>query len=200
MFERFELLQSVASTNDYLKAFTADGVSRAVRAQEQTGGKGRSGKSWLSEAGQGLFVSYLVFPGWHPRQAPYFIQIASLAVIDSIRECGGDRLDLRIKPPNDIYIGRRKVCGILTEMSTFRERIQWAIVGIGVNLFQSSFPKPLHESATSLHIEGLEPDADELCRRLTSRFEEHYRSVLNSDAKCVGDRYHQEKKFQPLGP
>ena len=198
LFERFDYLESVTSTNDYLKAFTGGGRPRAVRAEEQTSGKGRSGKKWLSEAGQGLYVSYLVFPGWHPRQAPYFIQIASLAVVESIREYGGSALDLRIKPPNDIHIGPPKVCGILTELSTFQEQIQWAIIGIGINLYQRAFPPPLQQRATSLRMEGLKVDADELCRLLTKRLIRHYRRVLDGCGQEVVQRYHQEKKFPPV--
>ncbi|MEE8585766.1 MAG: biotin--[acetyl-CoA-carboxylase] ligase [Acidobacteriota bacterium] len=196
MFDRFEYLEIIASTNDYLKAFTGDGRPRAVRAGEQTAGKGRSGKSWLSEPGLGLYVSYLVFPDWLAGQAPYFNQIASLAVLESIRRCGGSGLDLRIKEPNDIYIAKRKVCGLLTELSTFRERIQWAIVGAGVNLAHQSFPPALQDKATSLHLEGLAVDAARLCSHLTERFEHHYRLVSEGSGKAVARRYAAEKKLE----
>ena len=81
--------------------------------------------------------------------------IAALAVIQAIEIQSGNRLQPKVKSPNDILIGQRKVAGILTELSTQSEQIRWSIIGIGLNLYQNDFPVGLKSKATSLLMEGV---------------------------------------------
>lgn len=175
MFRTFDYLARIPSTNDYLKDFVAERRPRYAAARLQTQGKGRHGRLWIAAADESLCVSYLLFPEWSARQAPYFNRLAALSVVDSIRASGGTGLDLRIKLPNDVLIGGRKACGILTELSTQGDRILWAVLGIGVNLGQTSFPSPLEVKATSLRLEGVEDvRPPQFCRRLTASVQEYW--------------------------
>lgn len=146
-----------------------------VVAAEQTAGKGRHGHSWYSPPEEGLYVSYLLFPDWDVVRAPYLTMIAGLAVHRSILDEGGEEGDLVLKPPNDVLIRNRKVCGILIEISTSRNRITWVIVGIGVNLYQRIFPDAIESRATSLDLEGISiSDPLEFCDRVTEHLETGY--------------------------
>ena len=155
MFRHFDHLETVTSTSEHLKAFVADGVPRITMADEQTAGKGRYGHSWYSEKGKGLYVSFLAYPIWSTARAPFLTMIAALAVIQAIEIQSGNRLQPKVKSPNDILIGQRKVAGILTELSTQSEQIRWSIIGIGLNLYQNDFPVGLKSKATSLLMEGV---------------------------------------------
>lgn len=145
-------------------------------AEEQSAGRGRYGRSWYSPAQKGLYVSYLLFPRWPAQHAANLNELASLAVLASIRGFGEPAVGLTIKLPNDVLIGGRKVCGILTEVSTMKNRLAWAIVGIGVNLYQRHFPNELVGKATSLALEGVTVrDRLAFCERLTEWIEHYYR-------------------------
>lgn len=178
LFEQFDYLATVDSTNDYLKAYVEDGQPRLAVAEEQTKGKGRHGRSWYSPGREGLYVSYLMYPGWEVAREGFLNAVSALAVLKTIRHQGVDKLALRLKPPNDILIEGKKVCGILTELGTLKGRISWAIVGIGVNLYQESFPAQLGDKATSLRLQGVELEtALDFCEVLTREIEQYYREV-----------------------
>lgn len=178
LFKQFDYLQTVASTNDYLKAFVVEGEPRMVVARGQTAGKGRYSRKWHSPSGKGLYVSYLLYPEWHLQRAPFLEMLAGLAVVSAIREKAASTLQIKLKRPNDVFIAGKKVCGILTETSSLRDRILWAIIGIGVNLYQEDFPGDLRQKATSLALEGLSVDHPlDFCDTLTKQFECLYRKL-----------------------
>ena len=146
-----------------------------VVAQEQTEGKGRFGHGWYSPRGEGLYVSYLLYPDWEMERASFLNMIAGLSVANTVQETGGTALPLRLKPPNDVYILDKKVCGILSEMGSLNTRINWAVVGIGVNLNHQEFPEELETRATSLLLEGVSVShplvfCDHLTRHLESLY------------------------------
>ncbi len=149
-----------------------------VVAQEQTEGKGRFGHGWYSPLREGLYVSYLLYPDWEVERASFLNMIAGLSVANTIHEMGGTELPLRLKPPNDVYILDKKVCGILSEMSSLNNRINWAVVGIGVNLYHQKFPEELESRATSLHLEGVSVSHPlDFCDHLTRQLESLYRRL-----------------------
>jgi len=156
MFELVEVLTSVDSTNEFIKRYTPAGISRMVVAESQTRGKGRLGRHWYSPAGEGLYVSYLFFPGWESSRVERLNAVVSLSVMESLKAATGGQLKVRLKPPNDVYVGRRKLAGILVESSISGNRIQWVIAGVGVNLRQGEFPDDLEGKATSLRLESVE--------------------------------------------
>ena len=161
-----------------------------VVAGEQVGGKGRYGRKWLSPAGQGLYVSYLLYPGWEVERRPFLNIISALAVTETIKGRGGVGLPVRLKKPNDVLIGEKKVCGILTETSSLNNRVDWAIVGIGVNLYQKKFPSNLRHPATSLTREGLAiGDPLEFCGHVTAALEGLYGRLEEGEWRTIREEY-----------
>lgn len=190
LFRKFDYLSTVASTNDYLRDFIEARVPRIVVANEQTGGKGRYGRKWLSPAGQGLYVSYLLYPGWEVERSSFLNIISALAVTKTIGGIGESALRVRLKRPNDVLIGEKKVCGILTEVGSLNDRIDWAIVGIGVNLYQKEFPSNLRRPATSLTQEGLAiEDPLEFCDRVTAELESLYARLEEGEWRTIREEY-----------
>lgn len=177
LFKQFDYLHRVDSTNDYLKAFVEEGETRMVVAREQVSGKGRGDRSWYSPPEEGLYLSYLLYPPWRVERSPFLNMLSGLAAVLAIREEGPPGLQLKLKRPNDILIAGKKVGGILIEMSSMQDRILWAIVGIGVNLYQKDFPGDLSH-ATSLAQEGVAVSHPlDFCDRLTKQFEGLYRQL-----------------------
>lgn len=189
-FRHFEYLPTVGSTNDYLRARVPHGIPRLVVADEQTGGKGRFGRRWHSEAGQGLYVSYLLYPNWSVGRAPFLNRAAGLSVLKAIRRHGGEVPPLGLKEPNDVLIGGLKVCGILTELSSLQQRIEWAIIGIGVNVYQRSFPEQLAGKATSLALEGIHiPHPLDLCDDVTRGLETYQQRLDAGEWEAVEEEF-----------
>jgi BirA family biotin operon repressor/biotin-[acetyl-CoA-carboxylase] ligase len=144
---------SVDSTNEEAKRQALAGApdGSVFVSERQTGGKGRLGRGWNSPPGTGLWFSVLLRPGSVPARVSATTLLAGYAVRSAIRE--STDCPAMIKWPNDIVIGPRKVCGILTEMSAEMERVEFVVVGIGVNVNNAQFPEGLKEKATSLFLQ-----------------------------------------------
>ncbi|HSR50738.1 MAG TPA: biotin--[acetyl-CoA-carboxylase] ligase [Acidobacteriota bacterium] len=197
MFETVETFDSLPSTNDYLKRFLQEGRPRAVRARQQTAGKGQYGRTWHSVRDEGLYLSMLVFPPWSAGHAEWLNLAAMASVLDALRSHGGQELDLAVKRPNDILAGGRKLCGILTELSSQQDRILWAIVGTGLNLRQGSFPPGLRRPATSLALEGVDPiDEAALAETLLERFAFYYRQLEQQGQEAIRRRLAAESSWE----
>ena len=147
------VLDSVNSTNDYLKKLGNEGCENGtvVAAREQTKGKGRLGRTWQSKKDDGIAFSVLLRPNVAPSEVSAITPLAGLAVCKAIREY--TKLDCVIKWPNDIIIGRKKLVGILTEMSAEFDAVEYVITGIGINVDHTSFPEEIAFKATSLLLE-----------------------------------------------
>ena len=147
------VLDSVDSTNDYLKKLGNEGCENGtvVAAREQTKGKGRLGRTWQSKKDDGIAFSVLLRPNVAPSEVSAITPLAGLAVCKAIREY--TKLDCVIKWPNDIIIGRKKLVGILTEMSAEFDAVEYVITGIGINVDHTSFPEEIAFKATSLLLE-----------------------------------------------
>ena len=147
------VLDSVNSTNDYLKKLGNEGCENGtvVAAREQTRGKGRLGRTWQSKKDDGIAFSVLLRPNVAPSEVSAITPLAGLAVCKAIREY--TKLDCVIKWPNDIIIGRKKLVGILTEMSAEFDAVEYVITGIGINVDHTSFPEEIAFKATSLLLE-----------------------------------------------
>ncbi len=147
------VLDSVNSTNDYLKKLGNEGCDNGtvVAAREQTRGKGRLGRTWQSKKDDGIAFSVLLRPSVAPSEVSAITPLAGLAVCKAIREY--TKLDCVIKWPNDIIIGRKKLVGILTEMSAEFDAVEYVITGIGINVDHTSFPEEIAFKATSLLLE-----------------------------------------------
>lgn len=182
MFDTVELLTSVDSTNDFIKRYTSEGVPRLVIASCQTQGKGRLGRHWSSPAGEGLYVSYLFFPDWDSSRFGMLNVIVSLAVLKAVKTVAKGRLQVRVKAPNDIYVGHRKLGGILVESSIAASRIQWVVAGVGVNVLQAGFTGDLAGRATSLLLEEVgDCGPIDLCGELTGCLEHYIEAAESGD-------------------
>jgi BirA family transcriptional regulator, biotin operon repressor / biotin---[acetyl-CoA-carboxylase] ligase len=124
-----------------------------IIADRQTAGKGRLGRSWQSPPGVNLYASVLLRPAFLPRQAPQLTFLSAVAVARAVQEVSG--LSARVKWPNDVLVGGKKIAGLLNEMSAETERINYVILGIGVNLNMRAdqFPTELRYPATSILLE-----------------------------------------------
>jgi BirA family biotin operon repressor/biotin-[acetyl-CoA-carboxylase] ligase len=147
-------LDSVTSTNDAAKRLAQEGAPEGtlVVAEEQTAGRGRQGRRWIAPAGSSLLLSLVFRPSLTPAGLPQLLMASSLAVAEAIEDSTG--LSVRLKWPNDILLGSKKVGGILIEAGLSGERTDYAVVGIGlnVNLDTTQIPE-IAASAASLSAE-----------------------------------------------
>lgn len=177
---------SISSTNDYAKTYSCPDLKKNYyfAAEEQTGGRGRRGRSFYSPPGTGLYLTGLYHPQIDPSAASIFTAYAAVAVCRAVEEVCGFSPD--IKWPNDILWKGRKLCGILTEMALEGESrsIQYMISGIGVNVGQeeADFPEDIREIAGSLKmVAGKAPRRDALCAALINELEKAYEGFLKTD-------------------
>lgn len=155
---RLEVSGRLPSTQDRAKALAEAGAPEwtAVLAMEQTAGRGRRERRWRSDAGQGLYLSLVLRPGWLSRDAGWFSLIGALAaatVLDNLGVPG-----VRIKAPNDVLAGGRKIAGLLVEPRLGANAIDFVVLGIGMNLSQrpGDFRAAgLEAIATSCSMEGV---------------------------------------------
>ena len=154
---RIVSLAEVDSTNEEAKRRAQQGApdGSVFIAERQTGGKGRLGRRWESPEGTGVWFSVLLRPGLVPSEISSITLLAGIAVCRAIRALTG--CPAVIKWPNDVVIGSRKVCGILTEMTAEVDRVEYVVLGIGINANMESFPEELAEKATSLRREAGKP-------------------------------------------
>lgn len=149
---RIIFLYETGSTNDAAMELAASGEPHGtvVIAERQTRGKGRLGRRWVSPAGENIYMSVILRPGLRPREATLLTVLSSVAACQALRETTG--LDARIKWPNDIQVGDRKLGGILLETRAEPDVISHAVVGIGlnVNMPASHFPASIRDIATSV--------------------------------------------------
>ncbi len=147
------------STNLRAQALGDDGAAEGtvIIADRQTAGKGRLGRQWFSPPGVNLYASVLLRPPIPPRRAPQLTFVSALAVARAIEETSG--LEPTVKWPNDILLDGRKVAGLLNELNAETERVNYVVLGIGVNLNMTAdqFPGDLRYPATSLALQKGEP-------------------------------------------
>ena len=175
--------ETVDSTNAEVRRRAEEGEDNGllVVADGQTLGKGRRGRNWESPKGTNLYFSMLLKPDFAPDKASMITLVAAYSVATVIRKTTG--LDAKIKWPNDIVVGKKKVCGILTEMSMERDYIHHVVVGIGINVNEENYPIELEQMATSLKKEmgNLVLRANLLCDIL-SQFEKDYLTFLAAES------------------
>ena len=145
---------SVSSTNTFLKELAEQGADEGtvIIAQEQTAGRGRTGKSFYSPANTGLYISILLRPDIPAEEALFLTTSTAVAVSKAIEDICNKKA--QIKWVNDVFIDNKKVCGILTEASFNIEtsKLDYAIVGIGINVCfpEGGFPKDIDNIATAI--------------------------------------------------
>jgi BirA family biotin operon repressor/biotin-[acetyl-CoA-carboxylase] ligase len=177
---------SVASTNDVARELAASGAPEGicVLAREQTAGRGRQGRTWASPLGEGLYLSVILRPTIRAAQSPVLTLAAAVAVAETLE------LDFQvpadIKWPNDVMASGRKICGILVESAIERDRLQYAVMGIGLNVAQRAFPDEISRFATSLLIEtGRSISPDDIVNPLLERLTAWYEVAVNEPAEVL---------------
>lgn len=171
---RIECLDSVDSTNTHLRQLAAEGAGdgTVVLAEEQTGGRGRLGRTWVSPRGRNVYLSALLRGGVPVDRIPQISLCAGLAACETVEEwCAAT-----LKWPNDVLAGGRKVVGILCEAQVL-DAAPAVIVGVGINVNMrvEEFPAELRDKAGSLaHACGGEIDRCRVAGRLLSHLERRY--------------------------
>lgn len=178
-----EVLKSVNSTNTAVKTRAAQGAPEGtvIAAEEQTGGKGRRGRSFYSPAGTGIYFSILLRPTVKAFDATLITTAAAVAVAVSIEAVTG--VNARIKWVNDVFCHGKKVCGILTEGTFDMESggLEYAVLGIGVNIVrpEAGYPAELKKVAGAVYENG-EPEPEtrgRLIAEILKRFWAYYRNL-----------------------
>jgi BirA family biotin operon repressor/biotin-[acetyl-CoA-carboxylase] ligase len=146
---RVHWLETASSTNDIAARLAESGAEPGtlVAAEAQTSGRGRMGRSWFSPPGAGLYVSVVL----RPDPPPLLTLAAGVALADGIQASTG--LQAEIKWPNDLLVGKRKLAGILAEAAAQGGRLEFVILGFGVNLRPAAYPPELADRATSIEAE-----------------------------------------------
>jgi BirA family transcriptional regulator, biotin operon repressor / biotin---[acetyl-CoA-carboxylase] ligase len=192
----------IESTNTAAMAAGSAGAPEGsvFLAEQQTAGRGRGANYWHSERSSGIYCSALLRPALPPSDVLILSLAAGLAVYSAVQE-----IDSRVVPdlkwPNDVLIDGKKLCGILTEMNAEVTRVRYVVVGIGINVNQSSFPADLRAGATSLRLAtGTEWSRVELCTALLKSLDQEYRILLeDTDAAISIVRRFQERSSSARG-
>lgn len=182
-------LTSVNSTQLHLKQLLEAGCPEEgtlVLADVQSRGRGQAGNVWESEAKQNLLLSFVRYPDFlHAENFFLLNKYVALAVCDTVQILLPDR-PVRIKWPNDIYVGDRKIAGILIENSLIGEYFRYSVTGIGLNVNQTGFsaglPNPVSLKMLTGRTHDLQEILDLLCTKLDRRYDQMLRpSVLIRD-------------------
>jgi BirA family biotin operon repressor/biotin-[acetyl-CoA-carboxylase] ligase len=172
VFER-----EVDSTNRLARDLAIAGAAEGtlVVAESQTGGRGRKGRIWFSPAGEGIYVSLILRPRFQPAEAPKMTLLTGVALAETLVPVVSTRVT--IKWPNDVLVAGKKVAGILIEIATEIDAINYMIVGVGLNVNTPAghFPSDLRKRATSLAVETGHPIARAaILGAFLERFERYY--------------------------
>lgn len=172
--------REVDSTNRLARDLAIAGAAEGtiVVAETQTAGRGRMGRSWFSPAGEGIYLSLVLRPRFQPSEAPKTTLLAGVALAEALIPVVP--APVRIKWPNDVLAGGKKVAGILVEAAVEIDAIDYLIIGVGINVNTPPrrFPAELRDRATSLAAEAGRPVARvEILADFLGRFERHYDRV-----------------------
>jgi BirA family transcriptional regulator, biotin operon repressor / biotin---[acetyl-CoA-carboxylase] ligase len=186
----FHFFPSIGSTNDQALSLATEGA--VVVADAQTAGRGRRGHSWFSPPGSGLYVSVVLMPGRariDARRATSLVTImAGVALAEGIGEATG--LEVALKWPNDLFVARRKLGGILAESSGTAGSIDAVTVGYGINVSATAFPRELSDRATSIESElGRDVDRSHVLAETLTALAQRYDDLLAGQFDAILDRW-----------
>ena len=162
------------STNLWIKRLAKEGASEGTLAlaEFQSAGRGRLGRSWEVPEGTSVMMSILLRPKFEPQYAPTLTLVMGMAVAKAVKSLG---FDVSIKWPNDVVVSHKKICGILTEMGVRDGKIDYAVIGVGINVNIKEFPEEMADKATSLYLEsGKEFDRSQIPGLVMEAFEKYY--------------------------
>lgn len=175
----FEIIES---TNKKAGLLAREGAPHGtlVTADVQEAGVGRRGRSWSSEKDAGIYMSMVLRPEIDTNHASMLTLVAAMAVQKAMEQMCETEVPM-IKWPNDIVLNKKKVCGILTELSLVGADIEFVIIGIGINVNNKAFPEEISETASSLFLElGREIDRELLITKVWDNFKLYYEQFLKT--------------------
>jgi len=170
--------KETSSTNDaaYHLAASGEKEGSVVIAESQTAGRGRMGRFWVSPKSKGAYFSVILRPDILPKEVSSITLFSALSVAKTIREMAN--LAAFIKWPNDVLINNKKICGILTEMNAETDKINFVIIGIGINI--NTKEELLPKGATSImEAQGAEISRIELVKGIFKNLDKYYK-LFNS--------------------
>jgi BirA family biotin operon repressor/biotin-[acetyl-CoA-carboxylase] ligase len=171
-----------SSTNDVAKRFAEAGEPEGlvVIAEHQTQGRGRRGRGWVSQPGKSVMLSALVRPGWPDTDAPWLGVLGGVACAEAVKACG--LRNVMIKWPNDVLVGERKIGGVLVEPRLSDGRVEFAILGVGINVLQreADWPEDLKNRVTSFAAQGSDASVAEAADMLIRKLDESYGAVRSA--------------------
>ena len=166
--------REIDSTNLWIKRLAKEGAPEGTLAlaEFQSAGRGRLGRSWEVPEGTSVMMSILLRPKFEPQYAPMLTLVMGMAVAKAVKNLG---FDVSIKWPNDVVVSHKKICGILTEMGVRDGKIDYAVIGVGINVNIKEFPEEMADKATSLYLEsGKEFDRSQIPGLVMEAFEKYY--------------------------
>ena len=178
------------STNLWIKRLAKEGAPEGTLAlaEFQSAGRGRLGRSWEVPEGTSVMMSILLRPKFEPQYAPTLTLVMGMAVAKAVKKLG---FDVSIKWPNDVVVSHKKICGILTEMGVRDGKIDYAVIGVGINVNIREFPEEMADKATSLYLEsGREFDRSQIPGLVMEAFEEYYEKfAATCDLSGLKEKY-----------
>ena len=173
--------ETIDSTNDYAKEIALKEVEGTVIiSEEQTKGRGRLKRQWHSKYKEGIWMSVILKPDIIPKKASFITLIAGVSIVNVLNKLG---VKAFIKWPNDIIINNKKVAGILTELSAEIDKINYIILGIGINVKTTEFSQEISKIATSLYKEGYKISRVDIITNIITEFENLYLQYVNKDLR-----------------
>lgn len=205
--ENFHLyvLNEIDSTNSFLGQLgNKDALEwTVVVAEKQTAGKGRLSRKWQSPAGVGLWFSILLRPNIRPDDCHLLNLLIAVLLADylerKIKSITGKKIDINLKWPNDLYIKNKKLAGILLQTSITATKVNFLVLGIGLNVNQGlvDFPNELKKKAVSLRMETDKIwDREELLSEFLEFFHENYNFYFPEKQKEILDLYQNKVLFK----
>lgn len=186
-----EFWKDIDSTNTRAKELGEKGAPHGtlVVAEQQTAGKGRRGRSWVSPAGSSIYMTLLLRPEVEPSRAPMLTLLMAYSIAEALRE--SEQIDVQIKWPNDLVLNKKKICGILTEMSAEVDYVHYVVIGVGINVNTEEFPEEIARMATSLRVKlGREFRRAEIISSIMQKFENYYEAFCkDGNLSCIVDGY-----------
>ena len=178
------------STNLWIKRLAKEGAPEGTLAlaEFQSAGRGRLGRSWEVPEGTSVMMSILLRPKFEPQYAPTLTLVMGMAVAKAVKNLG---FDVSIKWPNDVVVSHKKICGILTEMGVRDGKIDYAVIGVGINVNIREFPEEMADKATSLYLEsGRKFDRSQIPGLVMEAFEEYYEKfAATCDLSGLKEKY-----------
>ncbi len=187
----------IDSTNSYLLRLGDEGFPEGtvVVADEQLKGRGRFGRRWEAEPLSSLLFSILLRPAFLQRDEVFILTFsAAVAVAESLEEVANVRTE--VKWPNDILIDSKKVCGLLLESSFEADKLNHIVLGIGLNVNQTSFAEEIKEKAISLVLSaGRKFDRDEILFTILGKFATMYENLKTRDFYLVMKKWRERSSL-----